>query len=151
MRGCLIALLAAICLPLLAVFLYLRQGGCTTLVQNQAISPDGSWRAMSALVWCESPVQTAVSHEVTLQSIRPPGIAVNVLTIDGAGNDQQRAKVTWVSPTVLRVSVPNISLLTVSRRQYQGIWIDLRFEPDDRNARDQWLKAMGRQASLLER
>lgn len=52
---------------------------------------------------------------------------------------------------MLRITVPNRSDLYVVRRNYQGVWIDLRFDPDDRAARDTWLKENNMQPDPLEK
>jgi len=77
---------------------------------------------------------------VRLTSNRDKTLRGYVLSIDTRGHDEARPLVAWTAPDVLRVTVPNISHLSMMTRAFQGVKIDLRFDPDDPAARAAWLR-----------
>ncbi len=135
----------------LVVVCFLHLGiGCYLLTKNELISPDRRWTAVSDVQECPNPLTTFVPAGVEIVSNTNPRHRARILDVD-IGSEDERPRVSWTASNVLRITVPNRSDLYVVRRNYQGVWIDLRFDPDDRAARDTWLKENNMQPDPLEK
>jgi len=101
---------------------------------------------------CESPVVTNVTAGVRLISNRRDDWATYILGVDSSWHDDKRLKIVWSAADMLQIAVPNLSFLKVSAREFHGVKVDLRFNPDDPAARAAWLrKNDARPDSDLER
>jgi hypothetical protein len=106
----------------------------------EELSPDKAWKATVDETVYEGFLVTDVVAEVHLSSMENRNEIVDILGVDTGGHHEERPRISWTSLNVLQVTVPNISYLTVDRRSYDGVLIDLRFDPDDPAARAAWLK-----------
>jgi len=106
---------------------------------SEAVSPDGTWRAVVDETTIEGVVATAVTADVHLVSVIDPTKREDILTVDTGGHHEDRPGVTWTAANVMRVTVRNLASLTVWRREYAGVRVELRFDPDDPVARAAWL------------
>jgi len=60
--------------------------------------------------------------------------------VETSGNADERPRVAWSSPNVLRITRPLRSLPKVLTRQAEGVQVDVHFDPDDPTARAAWLE-----------
>lgn len=65
---------------------------------------------------------------------------VDILAVDSDGHDANRPRIAWTAANVLQVTVRNLSYVTIYRREFAGIRIDVRFDPPDPATRAAWLK-----------
>lgn len=102
-------------------------------------SPSGSWKALVDETFDEpSWGGSVVIASVHLVSTRDSAEHAVILSLDEIG--EQRPWIAWTDADLLQVTVPNLSYLTVYRREYDGVRIDLRFDPDDPAQRAVWLR-----------
>jgi hypothetical protein len=104
-------------------------------------SPDGAWVAVTdedtiEPFWPPSAITVA---GLRLVAMKPPLRDIGVLGVDTGGDDNDRPRVEWTAPRVLRVTVPLRSLLKVLTRKVDDVRIDVHFDPDDPAARAAWL------------
>lgn len=99
-------------------------------------SPDGIWTALADETVYEPKFGgSIVIAALHLISAHDPTKIVDILSVDRGD-----PRIVWASSKVLQVTVPNLSYLVVHRREYGGVRIDLRFDPDDPVQRAAWLK-----------
>lgn len=102
----------------------------------EKMSPDGRWKALVDDTFYEpSWGGGVVISSVHLASVLDPAKITDILSVD-----RGEPRIAWTSADVLQVTVANLSYLTVKRREYDGVRIDIRFEPDDPAQRAAWLK-----------
>jgi hypothetical protein len=106
----------------------------------EGLSPDKAWKATVDETVVEGFMATGIAAAVHLVSMEKPNEIVDVLGVDTGGHHEERPRISWISPNVLQVTVDNLSYVTVDRRSYGNIRIDLRFDPDDPAARAAWLR-----------
>ena len=111
---------------------------CKASLVSEAPSPDGAWKAQVVEWLCESTAVTDITAGVHLVSAIRPAETTEILSVDTGGHNDERPRIVWTAPNVLRVTVPNISYLNVLRRDFDGVHIDLRYDPDDPAARAAW-------------
>ena len=117
--------------------------GTTTLTPiGEILSPDGNWMARIEETdyepgWGGGGVVIA---SVKLASTSDPAEVADVLSVDTGGADSNRPHVAWAAANILQVTAANLSYVTVHRREYDGVHVDLRFDPDDAATRAAWLK-----------
>lgn len=126
--------------PVVTIHLYLHRGGCRVIEETMVVSPDGMWIAISDESWCESPFVTAIDAGVRLVSNRNHTDGAEILGMSTGGREEERPRIEWAASDVLLVTVPNLSFLKVLRRDYKGVRIRIRFEPDNPQARAEWLR-----------
>ena len=80
----------------------------------------------------------AVVAGVHLVSMRDPARSADLLRVDTGAHEDERPRVAWTAPDVLQVTVPNRSFLKVLTREFDGVRVDLRFDPDDPADRAAW-------------
>lgn len=141
--------MAALLILSLVTFCHLG-AGCNLLARDEVASPENKWVAVSDLSYCPSPIVTIIPASVEIISNLNPRHRAEMLAVDTSGYKDERPRVVWTASNVLQVTVPSRSYLSVIRRSYQGIWIDLRFDPD-RATRDAWLEKYGMQPDPLEK
>jgi hypothetical protein len=107
-------------------------------------SPTGAWTAVVSEDTVEGISTTGISAAVELISSEHPAQSTELLGVDTSGHNEQRPRIAWSAPNVLRVTVPNLSYLKVLTRHADGVDVDLHFDPDDPAARAEWLKRTGR-------
>ena len=125
---------------------------CSITVVQHLPSPDGAKEAFVKDWFCEGPMVTNVTAEVSLVS-RPSDRAaaheIPLLGIDTAGVTEDRPVIAWATSSMLRVTAPARSLLKVGTRHADGVTIDLRFVPSW-DAKRAILKEPGREPDPLE-
>lgn len=107
-----------------------------------ASSPGGVWRAWVDETVVEDTFVTSIFDEVHLVAKNDPDKVINVLAVDTNGEEQNRPSIAWTAPSALQVTAANLSYVTVERRAYKQVRIDLKFDPDDPAARAAWLKRL---------
>jgi hypothetical protein len=127
---------------------------CTNRVISTLLSPDDSWIAVVRETFCsnESLAMSSTGDAVELirsgaelpmniqQGIEP--IKSNtVLGID-RGSWEDRPITRWLSPNKMQITVPNKSLISLRKSNFEGIEIAIRFDPDDPSERERWLKSL---------
>ncbi len=80
---------------------------------------------------------------VDLVSIRDPARFAELLGVDTGGHEDERPRLAWTAPDVLQVTVYDHSYLKVLTRQFDGVRVDLRFDPDNPADRTAWRREHG--------
>ena len=124
--------------------------GCKDTLVTETTSPNQIWKAQVIESLCESTVVTYINVGVHLVSTKSSGEGKDILGVDTGGNIRERPRIAWTAPGVLQVTVPNISYLKVLTREFDGVRIDLRYDPDDPAARAAWRKSLGEPLDLDE-
>jgi hypothetical protein len=131
--GCLLALaafVAVIGLVRLIIWYELR-AYYTHEVLLRLTSPTGAWAAAVIEKTVEGPLLTDITAGVELVSREHPRESIKLLGVDTGGHNEERPRIAWSAPNVLRVTVPNLSDLKVLTRHADGVDVDLHFDPDD--------------------
>lgn len=84
-----------------------------------------------------------VLAEAQLVSTRDPAHAADLLGVDTGGHHDERPRLAWTAPDVLQVTVYDHSYLKVLTREFGGVRVDLRYDPDDPADRAAWLREHG--------
>ena len=145
--------LGAVLLTLLAVVLTVvtivwvatgvREDSCEHATVARVPSPDGAWEARVDEAVCLFGFGTgAVVAGVHLVSTRDPARFADLLGVDTGAHEDERPRLAWTAPDVLQVTVPNRSFLKVLTREFDGVRVDLRFDPDDPAERAAWLRQL---------
>lgn len=122
----------------------LSEDTCRHAVVESLPSPDGAWEVVVDEAVCEGGgFATAIVAGVRLASTRASGQGTTLLGVDTGGHENERPRPVWADPNVLRVTVPNLSYLKVLRCDFGGVRVDLRFDPDDPEARAAWRRKRG--------
>jgi hypothetical protein len=118
---------------------------CTNAILDRLPSPDGAWVAVIDEDTCDVGLlaMTDITAGVHLVSTKPPLRDIAVLGVDTGGHDDDRPRVGWSAPDVLRATVGLRSILKVLTRQVEGVRVNVQFDPDDPAARAAWLKQTG--------
>ncbi len=66
--------------------------------------------------------------------------ATELLEYDIDDYHDDRPRIAWSAPNVLRVTVPNLSLPAIVALHLDGVMVDLHYDPDDPVARAKWQK-----------
>jgi len=143
--ACALGLAALVTMPALATW-KICNAICvchTREVLARLPSPTGAWTAILSENTAEGLLSTAFSADVELISRERPYRSIAVLGVDTHGRDNLRPGIAWSAPDVLRVTVPNLSVLRLLNRHADGVQVDIQFDPDDPAARAAWLKQMG--------
>ena len=138
--------LGALLLALLAAVLVKTCGRdtCEDAIVARVPSPDGTWAARVNEATCEvGPWMMNITAGVDLVSTRDPAHAAVLLGVDTGGHDDERPRVVWTAPDVIQVTVYDRSYLKVLTRGFGGVWLDLRYDPDDPADRAAWRRAHG--------
>ena len=118
---------------------------CEHAVITRVVSPDGAWEAVVDEATCEVGLGGAdITAGVQLVSTRDPTKVGDVLGVDTGGHTEERPRILWTAPNTLQVVVPNLSSPNVLTREFAGVRIDLRFDPDDSAARAAWQHELDR-------
>ena len=95
-------------------------------------SPDGAWVAvLSELSYPTHPAGTAVQVTVSLAPADDPRASLRVLEADTGRRHDERPRVSWTAPRVLRVVVPNTPYLAVDLRRCRDVQVELRYDPPE--------------------
>ena len=124
--------------------------GCKDTLLTETTSPNQIWKAQVIESLCESTFVTDITAGVHVKPVNGPGLDTDILGVDTGGNSRERPRIAWTAPNVLQVTVPNISYLKVLTREFDGVRIDLRYDPDDPAARAAWRKSLGEPLDLDE-
>ena len=71
----------------------------------------------------------AITATVHLVKTTPPFQDIELLGVDTGGHNDERPRVVWSGPNVLRVTVGLYSYLKVLTRKAEGVQVDLHFDP----------------------
>ena len=95
-------------------------------------SPDGAWVAVRVEEHCPAAMGgDSLTTGVTLRSARGPTRAADLLGMDTDGRDDGWPRVAWTAPGVVRITVPNAPWVSVLRRRFEGVRVDLQYDPPD--------------------
>jgi len=138
--------LGAVLLTLLAAVMARTWGEdtCEHAIVARVPSPDGTWEARVDEATC--PVALGgmdITAGVHLVSTHDSARIVVLLGVDTGGHDDERPRLMWTAPDVLQVAVFDHSYLKVLRRGFDGVRVDLRFDPDDPADRAAWRSEHG--------
>jgi hypothetical protein len=106
-------------------------------------SATGEWIAFVSEESVDASILSHTSDFVKIVSTAYPTWSMELVWIDTGGHDENRPRIAWSAPNVLRVTLANKSINKVLTRHADGINIDIRFDPDDPAARAAWLKHIG--------
>lgn len=144
--------LGAVLLTLLAVAWAVTGDGrniCEHAIIARVPSPDGAWEARVDEDVCLFGFGTgAVVAGVQLVSTRDLARSADLLGVQTGAHEDERPRVVWTAPDVLQVTVHDHSYLKVLTRQFDGVRVDLRFDPDDSADRAAWRRAHGMSPDL---
>ena len=128
-----------------AAVLLIREtrNSCTDTFATDVMSPDGRWRAKVIESLCEAPLVSDITAGLYVAATADPDEVAEILSVDTGGHNDERPRIAWTAPNVLRVTVPNLSYLNVLKRDFDGVHIDLRYDPDDPAARAAWRRHLG--------
>ena len=121
----------------------IERDSCSHTTVTQVSSPDGSWSAILDEAVCDGGLGTSVVDSVRVASVHTPSRNTDILGIDTGGHTDGRPRLSWREPNILRVTVPNLSLLKIFHRNFETVHIDVQFDPADPTARDAWLRKLG--------
>ena len=117
---------------------------CEHAIVARVLSPNGAWEARVDESVCLFGFGVgAVVAGVHLVSTRGPARFADLLGVDTGAHEDERPRLLWTAPDVLQVTVPNRSFLKVLMREFDGVWVDLRFDPDDPADRAAWRRKYG--------
>jgi hypothetical protein len=117
---------------------------CEHAILTRMPSPDGAWEARVDEDVCMFGLGGgAVVAGVQLVSTRDPARSADLLGVQTGGHEDERPRIAWTAPDVLQVTVPNRSFLKVLMREFDGVRVDLRFDPDDPADRAAWRRKYG--------
>jgi hypothetical protein len=120
-----------------------------------SMSPDDKWIAVVREGLCtagsvsvstntvEIVPRDAMSNLSLLPSSGQPEHEGDVLAVDYYGHFQSRPVLRWLSPQSLQIAIPNISGVGLSKPNYRGVQIVVKYKPDDPAAREKWVKEHG--------
>jgi hypothetical protein len=138
-----IAVLFGIPFLVLRVYLDAAGAGCTTTRVAQVESPANDRMAVVNASWCQSLSVTTANYDVGLILLGDPPRSAVVLTKVDHGYDEDRPRIAWIASDLLQITVPNLSHPNLLTREYRGVRIDLRYDPDDPAARAAWRQSPG--------
>lgn len=87
---------------------------------------------------------TAITDHVYL--LRPgmnPSPSNQVFVVDEHGQSLNRPAIRWLSASELEITVPNKSLIGFVRKAFENVRIRVRYQPDDPQEREEWLRSLG--------
>jgi hypothetical protein len=114
---------------------------CEHAIVARLPSPDGAWEARVDETACLYGMGVGyVVAEAHLVSTRDPARFDVLLGVDTGGHGDERPRLAWTAPGVLQVTVLNRFYLKVLTRRFDGVRVDLRFDPDNPAAKDAWLR-----------
>lgn len=117
---------------------------CQEAIVARMPSPDGAWEAKVDETACLYGFGVgAVVAGVHLVSTRDPARTADLLGVDTGGHEDERPRLAWTAPDVLQVTVYDHSFLKVLTRRFDGVRVDLRYDPDDPADRAAWRREHG--------
>jgi hypothetical protein len=132
--------------PIVTLIDFTRQkAGCDSETKGMAISPDGFWVAFVQQEFRGDGafVTTGDDYVQLVQRGIVPTHDNDVFAVDDHGTEENRPRLLWMSPQKLQITLPNTSLTGLPKSSYQGIEIQVRFQPDDPVARERFLQCFG--------
>lgn len=117
---------------------------CEEAVVARLPSPGGAWEAVLDQSICPVGLGGAsIVARVNLVSTRDPARTAVLLGVDTGGHDDGRPRLVWTAPDVLQVTVYDRSYLNVLTREFGGVRVDLRYDPDNPANRAAWRREHG--------
>jgi len=101
----------------------------------EQMSPGGAWIALVDETVHEGGPLTAIVASVRLKSTRDNTGSVAVIHVDTGGHHEDRPRISWLNATTLRVLVNDTTWVTIERRHYQDVGIDVVIDPVDAHVR----------------
>jgi hypothetical protein len=115
--------------------------GCQREVIATGLSPDDKWVAIVQEEVCSGlgMASTGIMEAVQIAARdQEPEKGDDVFVMNGSGDPMRRPNIRWLSPTTLQITVPNKSLIGLEKKNYVGIDIVTKFEPDDPAERERF-------------
>lgn len=107
-------------------------------------SLDGAWEAVLDQSTCLVGLGGAsIVARVNLVSTRDPARTAVLLGVDTGGHGDEWPRLVWTAPDVLQVTVYDHFYLKVLTREFGGVQVDLRYDPDDPADRAAWQREHG--------
>ncbi|MGE4483223.1 hypothetical protein [Acidocella sp.] len=117
--------------------------GCSHQLLTSIKSPDGKWVASVDESDCSPGMGgDAITDTVQVAPANDPRHVTGVLGVDTGGNNDMGAQIAWDASNILKVTLPNISLVKILTRQVGPVKIHILFNPPDPKARADWLKSL---------
>ena len=123
-----------------------NDAGCHRLTIDTLASPDGAWVALVQEDTCigDFPFTTGVTDTVQLvRRGKQPSSDNDVFAIEEHGRPENRPLLQWLSPKKLQISVPNKALIGLQKSNYAGVEIVIKYDPDDPEERERFLRDLG--------
>jgi hypothetical protein len=119
-----------------------RQIGCHSKLLETVKSPDGASAAFLLQEVCSNGSFITTVNDIVEMRIRE-GEKSRVLAVSTSGNDDDHPKLLWISNTKFHIIVDNRALIGLRRPNFEGVEINLLFNPGDAAQRQQFLKSLG--------
>jgi hypothetical protein len=117
--------------------------GCQREMVAMGVSPDDKWIAVVQEEVCSGLGIASTNVTDVVQLVpreRKPENGDDIFAVEGHGDPTQRPNIRWLSSTKLQINVPNKSLIGLDKKNYAGIEIAVKYEPDDPAERERFLK-----------
>jgi hypothetical protein len=123
-------------------------GGCQRETLSKITSPDHAWVALLHQDVCSDGAFTAVLTNVVqlVRQGKAPAHKGEIFSVDVGGNSDNAPEIQWATPRLLQIVVPNKSLIGLSKKTFDGVDIVVKFNPDDPEERQNWLKEIGQKS-----
>lgn len=105
---------------------------CDTTRSTSLISPDGKWTALTHETMCEGfggPVSTSIEVRLTLISTTAPERRRDMFELNTYSGPDDWPQVQWSSSNVQNVRVADMHFLTVLRKQYRDVLVNVSGAP----------------------
>ena len=119
---------------------------CERETISMLLSPDDAWVALVQEDVCSGGGFATTGVTDTVQLIRrseEPKHENDIFALEEHGNPLNRPVTRWLSPQKLQITVPNKSLIGLKKESYEGIDVVIKYEPDNPEEREQFLKGLG--------
>ena len=117
---------------------------CDRKTISMMMSPDTTWVALLEEETCSGsgPATTGITDVVQVFRLGvPPNGRNDVFAM--AKHPLMRPALQWLDSSTIQVTVPNISLIGLRKRNYEGISVVIKFDPNEPDARASFLKSLG--------
>jgi hypothetical protein len=107
---------------------------------NQIVvdSPDGAWTAWGVYIGCGGPMTIRAASLVAIaRKGEEPGMVDEVL---GGDWRMAGAKMEWNGTRHLQITLPINAIIHMQEKSIHDISIEIKFDPDDPQAREQFLR-----------
>lgn len=125
------------------------KGGCEKRTVSTSLSPDRIWSAVVREEICSDGAFTTSAANV-VQLVRSGETETDegkIFSADTGGHPENTPLLKWLAPRLLQITVPNKSLIGLSKSTFGDVNIQVKFDPDNPEERKRWLKEIGQEGS----